>query len=129
VTVTVTGATGATGATGTTGADDLNRVLALLPERVAVPRRNGEPVFDAPWQSRAFGMVVTMHQQGVFPWSAFKTLLIEEVGKADGDGTGGYYDHWVAAFQRLLAELEVLTPEQMDTRAGEFLRGDRRGLA
>jgi nitrile hydratase accessory protein len=107
---------------------DLERVLSLLPERVAVPRRNGEPVFDAPWQSRAFGMVVSMHQAGVFPWSEFKTRLIEEVGHADGSGAG-YYDHWVAAFERLVADLGLFTHEQMDGRAGEFLRGDRRGLA
>jgi len=48
---------------------------------VAYPRKNGEPVFDAPWQSRAFGMVVRLHTAGVYPWDDFKTLLIDEISK------------------------------------------------
>lgn len=98
-------------------------VLDELPGALSVPRRNGEPVFEAPWQATAFGMVVSMHQRGVFPWSAFKTLLIEEIGRG---GTGGYYDHWVAAFGRLLDELALLTPVQVAARAAEFRRGERR---
>ena len=30
----------------------------------AIPRSNGEPQFSAPWQSRTFGMAMTLHEQG-----------------------------------------------------------------
>lgn len=109
----------------------LDSALAELPQQAAVPRRNGEPAFDAPWQSRAFGMVATLHEDGVFPWSAFKDLLIEEIGQAaarDDRPARSYYDHWVAAFERLLVEQRILTSATIAARADEFLSGERRDL-
>jgi nitrile hydratase accessory protein len=101
-------------------------ILEELPAAMAIPRRNGEPVFEAPWQATAFGMVVSMHQHGAFPWSAFKTLLIEEIAAAARCGDpGSYYDHWVAAFERLLGDLALLTPQQIGNRTAQFRRGDR----
>jgi nitrile hydratase accessory protein len=96
---------------------------------VAYPRKNGEPVFDAPWQSRAFGMVVRLHTAGVYPWDDFKTLLIDEISKQpchDGplDSTQ-YYLQWVNAFWRLLVSKGLLSEIEMKKRAEEFQVGIR----
>jgi nitrile hydratase accessory protein len=96
---------------------------------VAYPRKNGEPVFDAPWQSRAFGMVVRLHTAGVYPWDDFKTLLIDEISKQpchDGplDSTQ-YYLQWVNAFWRLLVSKGLLSEIEMKKRAEEFHVGIR----
>ena len=71
---------------------------------IAYPRKNGEPVFEAPWQSRAFGMVVGLHTAGLFAWDDFKTLLIEEVAAESAEPleAGQYYHQWMKAFWRLL---------------------------
>jgi nitrile hydratase accessory protein len=96
---------------------------------VAYPRKNGEPVFDAPWQSRAFGMVVRLHSVGVYPWDDFKTLLIDEISKQpchEGplDSTQ-YYLQWVNAFWRLLVSKGLLSETEMKKRAEEFQVGIR----
>lgn len=100
-----------------------------LEGRSAYPRRNGEPVFDAPWQSRAFGMVVTLHNQGVYPWDDFKERLITEVGTAGCTteaGGPGYYEHFLNAFWRLLHEQQLLTEQEMLERTEQFRTGARR---
>jgi len=45
----------------------------------APPRRNGELVFEAPWQSRLFGLTMTLHRAGFFDWEEFRRLLIDEI--------------------------------------------------
>jgi len=42
----------------------------------APPRANGELVFAEPWESRAFGMAVTLSEAGVFRWAEFQAALI-----------------------------------------------------
>ena len=45
---------------------DRHSAVTAMTGAAAVPRKNGELVFDAPWQSRAFGMVVGLVQKGLF---------------------------------------------------------------
>lgn len=35
----------------------------------------------------------------------------------------GYYEHWLASFERLLVEKGILTKEEMDTRKAELKSG------
>ena len=53
---------------------------------LALPRSNGELIFDAPWQGRLFGLVVHLCKAGAFEWDEFKThlpaLMIVVVGIA-----------------------------------------------
>ncbi|OTP67384.1 putative transmembrane nitrile hydratase [Caballeronia sordidicola] len=99
---------------------------------LAYPRKNGEPTFAAPWQSRAFGMVVDLHVRGVFPWDEFKHRLIAEVARRSAhNGTAnesGYYDQWVDAFFRLLLEKGILTPQEIDQRVEDFRIGVRQDV-
>jgi nitrile hydratase accessory protein len=96
----------------------------------AYPRRNGEPVFEEPWQSRAFGMVVSLHRQGFYPWDDFKERLIEEIASADCKGPSAtaptYYEHFLAAFWRLLVEKGILSEGEMEARKAEFESGAKR---
>ena len=34
----------------------------------ALPRSNGELIFNEPWEARAFGMAVAMESQGTYQW-------------------------------------------------------------
>lgn len=90
------------------------------------------PVFDAPWQARAFGLVVALHDGGDgFEWTAFQDRLIDEVAARDADMgpkealEAAYYDQWLAALERLLVEEGHLTPEAIETRAAAFASEER----
>jgi cobaltochelatase CobN len=102
------------------------RLLAALQGTSAVPRRNGELVFDAPWQGRVFGMAVALSEQGLFPWEEFRQALIQEVAAAEArDGEFRYYDVWLAAFERVLARRGVLNPAELEETAFQFEFGER----
>jgi hypothetical protein len=66
-----------------------------------VPRRNGELVFDAPWESRAFGIAAAYLEASGQDWAAFRTQLMAAI--ADLPDATPYYEAWVVALDRLLA--------------------------
>ena len=90
----------------------------------APPRANGELVFQEPWESRAFGMAVSLCEQGLFEWEEFRTRLIAEIGAWDRAHPDGgdyrYYDHWLAALEKLLTEKRLCTRVELDGRAESF---------
>ena len=109
----------------------MNAPVRAVPEltgAVAYPRKNGEPVFEAPWQSRAFGMVVGLHTAGLFPWDEFKTLLIEEVAAEGSPDANQYYYQWMRAFWRLLVAKKILSEAEMKARRDAFLSGHRQDV-
>ena len=70
-----------------------------------LPRSNGELVFAEPWESRAFGMAVGLHQQGLFAWDEFRRALIERIRAWEGSCTEEryvYYEHWLGALGDVL---------------------------
>ena len=92
----------------------------------AAPRRNGELVFEAPWQGRAFGMALALSEQNVFPWEEFRQQLIAEIEAGDAGGDlSGYYERWLAAFEALLAQRGAITREELDERTFQFEFGER----
>ena len=101
--------------------------LRELDGDAAVPRKNGELVFDAPWQSRAFGMVVGLHEQGLFTWNEFKDRLIASIAEKpaadDASPATVYYRQWLAALENLLLAKGLLTGTVLDERARELLAG------
>jgi nitrile hydratase accessory protein len=95
----------------------------------AVPRKNGELVFDEPWQSRAFGMAIGLHQKGLFHWDEFRDRLIEAVATHPGDDPSAspaslYYQQWLAALEKLLLEKALLAKPELDARAEEILAAE-----
>ena len=71
-----------------------------------IPRDEGGPVFKAPWEALAFGLVLNLHQRGVFEWKEWADTLaavIRESGAAgDPDRGDTYYLHWVKALERVV---------------------------
>ncbi|HEV7535816.1 MAG TPA: nitrile hydratase accessory protein [Acidimicrobiia bacterium] len=69
----------------------------------APPRSNGELVFAAPWESRAFGLAMALHDGGLFEWESFRRQLIAAVARAEAaGGEFSYYRCWLEALQTLL---------------------------
>jgi cobaltochelatase CobN len=95
-----------------------------LSDDLAVPRKNGELVFDAPWEGRVFGMAVAMSDQARYAWDDFRARLAAEIAEAERHGDdSGYYERWLASFEWLLLETAVITPEELDARTAEFAAG------
>jgi nitrile hydratase accessory protein len=86
----------------------------------APPRRNGELVFEAPWESRLFGVTISLHRAGLFEWDEFRRLLIEEISAWEKQGRPqhewSYYERWQAALERLLAAKNLCAPAELSRR-------------
>jgi nitrile hydratase accessory protein len=89
--------------------------LSALPR---LPRDAEGPVFAAPWQAQAFALAVKLHEQGLFTWSEWTAALGAELAAAGpGDGPDRYYDHWLAALEKLVETKGALTrPERLERR-------------
>ncbi len=92
------------------------------PDLEGLPRKNGELVFEAPWQARAFGMAIELHRRGLFEWEEFRTRLIDAVASG---GDGVYYGQWLRALERLLLDKGVFSEGDLRARAEEFASGER----
>lgn len=83
---------------------DVERLQALPP----LPRDHEGPVFGEPWQAQAFALAVKLSEEGYFTWKEWAAALASELkaaadrGEPD-DGTH-YYEHWVAALERLVTD-------------------------
>jgi nitrile hydratase accessory protein len=89
------------------------------------PRRNGELVFDAAWESRVFGMTMTLYERGAFAWDEFRDRLIAAIAeweRAPGrdDDAYRYWDRWLEAFESLLATKGLCPPAAIDARTAEL---------
>ncbi|WP_433273590.1 nitrile hydratase accessory protein [Pseudonocardia xinjiangensis] len=87
----------------------------------APPRSNGELVFAEPWESRAFGMAVTLHDADVFTWPQFRSALVARIAAWEAAATGGeswnYYVHWLGALEDVLASRDPRFADEVTARA------------
>ena len=110
--------------------DDLKATISDVREATGPPGED-DVVFDAPWQARAFALTVALRREGDFPWEAFQTRLVEELGASEDSSTpaedaeAAYYEAWLAAFERLLLEDDVLDDGELTERVAAFASGER----
>ncbi len=71
-----------------------------------LPRDDDGPVFAEPWQAQAFGLAVRLAAEGHFSWNEWAATLAEELKAAadrgEPDDGSRYYEHWLAALERLV---------------------------
>ena len=88
--------------------DPLLELSEALP---SLPRDAGGPIFREPWEAQAFAMTVALYRRGLFRWPEWAAALAAEIKRAQAAGdpdTGEtYYQHWLAALERLVAEKGV----------------------
>jgi nitrile hydratase accessory protein len=69
-------------------------------------------------------MAVKLHGAGSFTWTEWAERLAAEIraarerGEPD-DGTA-YYEHWLAALERIVAEKGILSADQLARRKAEW---------
>jgi nitrile hydratase accessory protein len=104
----------------------VDRVVAAMEGAGALPRKNGELVFEEPWQGRAFGMAVALHEQGVYEWEDFRQALIARIAATEaGGGPFVYYEIWLATFEDLLARKGLVSAEELEEVTCQFEFGER----
>ncbi|MFI9802942.1 nitrile hydratase accessory protein [Streptomyces sp. NPDC052301] len=87
----------------------------------APPRSNGELVFAEPWESRAFGMAVTLYETGVFTWPEFQSALVSRIAAWEASAVPAepypYYRLWLAALEDVLGGLCAVSTDEVTARA------------
>ncbi len=82
-----------------------------------LPRDGDGPVFAEPWQAQAFALTLNLHEAGHFTWSEWAQTLSAEIeaARARGDPDLGdtYYQHWLAALERLVAEKGLIRDDDL----------------
>src|SRR5262245_52053114 len=87
----------------------------------APPRSNGELVFSQPWESRAFGMAVSLSEAGTFSWPEFQAALVARIRAWENapahDEPRNYYELWLAALEDVLVGLRAVSTDEVTARA------------
>ena len=90
----------------------------------APPSANGELLFEAPWEARAFGMAVSLAEAGCFSWDEFRAHLIEAIAawerRATSDSSYRYYECWLMALTRVITSKGLSTTTDLAVRASEL---------
>lgn len=98
--------------------------IAGMDEQIALPRQNGELVFTAPWEARAFGIAVVLNEAGMYPWRDFSQGLAAEIATAEQHGIPtGYYERWLATLAKLAIARGLITSEELEARTAEYASG------
>ena len=95
--------------------------LGALP---ALPRDDEGPVFNAPWEAQAFAMTVSLHAAGAFTWREWADALAAELSAAAAHGEpdhgSNYYEHWLAALEKLVTKKGVVPAQELQRRLDEW---------
>ena len=97
---------------------------ALSPDNYSalprLPRDEGGPVFAEPWQAQAFALAVNLSEQGHFTWKEWAAALSNELQAAarrgEPDDGSRYYEHWLAALEKLVTAKGLADPHALSTR-------------
>lgn len=76
-----------------------------------------EPVFAAPWEAKAFALAVLLRDRGLFDGNAWAEALGAECA-----GGGPYYEAWLGALEKMLAEAGVASAEDVARLARDWQR-------
>jgi nitrile hydratase accessory protein len=82
-------------------------------------------VFAEPWQAQAFALAVKLSEQGHFTWKEWAAALAAELAAAarrgEPDDGSRYYEHWLAALERLVAEKGLADSTALRTRKAAWV--------
>ncbi|HSS08805.1 MAG TPA: nitrile hydratase accessory protein [Acidimicrobiales bacterium] len=85
--------------------------VAFMSGQSALPRANGEIVFDAPWQARALALALAVVECAGLPWDAFRLRLVEAIADQP---ERPYYESWTVALESLVVSLGLATRAAVD---------------
>jgi nitrile hydratase accessory protein len=85
------------------------------------PRKNGEIQFAEVWESRLFGLSMSLYESGAFAWGEFQAELIAAIGAWErANGTSGegyrYWARWLEALEALATRKQLLAHGALEAR-------------
>lgn len=78
-----------------------------------------EHPFSTPWQAQAFALTLALHRAGLFSWTDWAQALGAELRGGAADGSD-YWDRWLAALERLVAQRTGAGPSDLATLAARW---------
>ena len=108
----------------------VKRLISNMDDQTALPRKNGELVFQSPWESKTFGLAVALHEKGLYDWDEFRKALIDEIKQwnskhNENDEEWSYYERWLSSLEKILLKKGIFTKKELDQRTEEFEKGLR----
>ena len=92
-----------------------------------LPLKAETPVFAEPWQAQAFALVLQLHASGAFSWNEWTNTLVSELQReGDADDGSRYYEHWLAALERLVTTKSLVAPSSLLERKQAWKEAYRR---
>jgi nitrile hydratase accessory protein len=90
-----------------------------------LPQDAGGPIFNEPWEAKAFAITLRLHERGLFTWPEWAQALSRQLSHArthgDPDLGDTYYQHWLTALETLVAAKGAASQEDL-TRCAEAWR-------
>jgi len=76
------------------------------------------PVFAEPWQAQLFAVTIRLNEAGHFAWPQWAEIFGAELKARAAAGAkdeeAGYWEAWLAALERLLAERGLAAAPELD---------------
>ena len=87
-------------------------------------------MFAEPWQAQAFALAVQLSDEGYFTWKEWAAALAEELtaatNRGEADDGSHYYEHWLAALERLVTAKGLSQPAALIARKEAWAEAYRR---
>ena len=104
-----------------TSPDQSGRAVGIASNWDRALEAGESPHFQAPWEARAFAMVVKLSEAGLFTWSEWVGFLSRSIAESGAkEATDGrrrsYGEQWIAAAESLLIAKGVTSAEQLQAR-------------
>jgi len=108
----------------TVSTNDLATLQLDVEGPAAPPRSNGELVFAAPWEGRAFGLTMALVNAGAISYETFRAELIAQIAAWEADPPAGerygYYRCWLQALERVVAAAGLVSAGDVRERSAAF---------
>jgi nitrile hydratase accessory protein len=106
------------------------KTILSQPESLpGLPHDDAGPVFAAPWQAHVFALTVQLSGAGYFAWTewadALGTELRQAAERGEPDDGSHYYEHWLAALERLLTAKGLTNRTALHLRKDEWAEAHR----
>lgn len=92
-------------------------------QRFLLSDDNKEPIFQTPWEAKAFAIVNQLAATQQFSWPEWTKNLADETSLAESDVNDdrSYYERWVFACEKLLVAKGMLNPQSIEEKIEELL--------